>query len=245
MGFIVGVNGQLDPQDAKGDETNLVSPRRVLLPRGEDFRLRLITLFGFIKSAVRVTGTPDPLDCTLGPSVDAASGPRPISGLERGGSVARMLSERIGRFQTAMQKYRHLRYGATRYQPTADVDCVLDAARIDVMHFTTPQYFNTNKPHLEAPWDLQHLRWPEYFEKEEFARGTPAYKVGCERVHLVLVLTAADWTKRDIVEKLGTAPGKVVFVQTSSLIARRVLSNAEVEAAQSPRQYPNSSSERC
>lgn len=240
MGLTVGVNGQINPEGAGGVETNLVSMLDALAPYSKDMAFKVICLPQYVQAVERRAPFATPVPWTLGQSVDATRPAPPPARPEvaRGKWIADLLGSRAGLFYDAVNAYRRLRYGVKTVEPDAEaIDAALAGAGIDIVHFTTPQYFNTRRPSLYEPWDLQHLHWPDFFDPAELDRRTRGYKIGCERA--TLVVTATEWIKRDIVDRLGIPASKVAVVPRSSQIGRRDLADAEVDALLASAKVPS------
>lgn len=87
---------------------------------------------------------------------------------------------------------------------------------ISVIHFPSPLFFDSNIPFLYEPWDLQHRHYPEFFSKKEFEWRDRLYYEGCRKAKLVI--TAANWIKKDIVKQFGIPPSKIAVIPRGSLM---------------------------
>jgi glycosyltransferase involved in cell wall biosynthesis len=81
---------------------------------------------------------------------------------------------------------------------------------VDVLHFPHQWGFLTDIPSIYQPHDLQHRHLPELFGKEEVAIRDLWYQALCAQAELVAV--ASTWTRSDLIDQFGLAPGKVQVV---------------------------------
>lgn len=95
-------------------------------------------------------------------------------------------------------------------------DGTIEAAGIDVVHFTFQDAFMTDVPSMYQPWDLQHLHLPEFFTDDERRWREVAYPVFCERADLVIV--ASEWARLDVVSRLGIPAAKIAIVQVPPVL---------------------------
>jgi glycosyltransferase involved in cell wall biosynthesis len=117
------------------------------------------------------------------------SRPRARTALERGVTVLRRLGLGVGE---------------------ATLTDALVALGVDVVHFPYQRILPTTLPAVFEPWDLQHRHHPEFFSPEEIRLRDALYDEGCRRARLVV--TAARWTKHDLVRHLGVAPDKIAVI---------------------------------
>lgn len=102
-------------------------------------------------------------------------------------------------------------YGETLWRPAVPAsDGAVEAAGVEVMHFTSQDGFRTRLPSIYHPHDLQHLHRPEFFGRAQRRWREAYYGELCRRAEMVAV--ASTWVKRDVVERLHLAPGKVEVV---------------------------------
>jgi glycosyltransferase involved in cell wall biosynthesis len=92
----------------------------------------------------------------------------------------------------------------------AATDGTVEAAGIDVVHFTFQGAFTTHLPSIYHPWDLQHIHLPEFFTDEQRRWRDAAYRCFSERADLVVV--ASDWARQDVVDHLGISPSRIAVV---------------------------------
>ncbi|WP_244952484.1 glycosyltransferase family 4 protein [Ruegeria arenilitoris] len=86
----------------------------------------------------------------------------------------------------------------------------IEAANIDIVHFTLQEAFATEIPFIYHPHDLQHRHFPEFFKSEEIAWRDTVYRYFCEKAQLVS--TVSSWVKKDVVEAYGLPGEKVAVV---------------------------------
>jgi glycosyltransferase involved in cell wall biosynthesis len=89
-------------------------------------------------------------------------------------------------------------------------DGYVESQGFDVVHFPTQVAYLTKLPTIYQPWDLQHLHYPNFFSKEEFARRELQYRAFCEQATYVCVQT--DWTKQDVLHHFGLAKEKLEVI---------------------------------
>jgi len=114
--------------------------------------------------------------------------------------------------------------------PTArEVDPILRAQGVSIVHFPYAQYFETTLPFIYEPWDLQHCHYPEFFSKKEWAWRDRLYRDGCQRAHLIV--TATQWVKQDLVAQYSITPNKIAVIPRNSLLTHTALPQAKEAAA--------------
>ena len=101
----------------------------------------------------------------------------------------------------------------TSYVPVSDG--YVETHQFDVVHFPTQAAYLTELPSIYQPWDLQHLHYPEFFTKTEYALRETRYRAYCDRAAYVCVQT--EWTKQDVISHFEIADGKVVVVPWGSV----------------------------
>lgn len=90
-------------------------------------------------------------------------------------------------------------------------DGFVESQKFDVVHFPTQDAYLTELPSIYQPHDLQHLHYPEFFSKAEFALRERHYRAFCDQATFVCV--HAEWTKQDIINCYGLTPGKVAVIK--------------------------------
>jgi len=114
--------------------------------------------------------------------------------------------------------------------PTArEIDPILRAQGVSIVHFPYAQYFETTLPYIYEPWDLQHCHYPEFFSKKEWAWRDRLYRDGCQRANLIV--TATQWVKQDLVAQYNITPSKIAVIPRNSLLTHTPLSQAEEAVA--------------
>jgi len=91
----------------------------------------------------------------------------------------------------------------------------VESQRFDLVHFPTQAAYRTLLPSIYQPWDLQHLHYPQFFSKTEFALRERWYRAYCAQAAFVCVQT--EWSKRDVIEKYGLSPDNVVVIRWGSV----------------------------
>jgi glycosyltransferase involved in cell wall biosynthesis len=110
----------------------------------------------------------------------------------------------------------------------------------DLVHFPTQSAYLTSVPSIYQPWDLQHLHYPQFFSSSEFAVRERWYRAFCSQARFVCVQT--EWSKRDVIDKFGIQPDKVVVIRWGSVFDAYTAPSEEarqntVEKYHLPRQF--------
>ena len=94
-------------------------------------------------------------------------------------------------------------------------DGFVENGEFDLVHFTTQTAYLTRLASIYQPWDLQHLHYPQFFSKTDFAVRESWYRAFCKEAKYVCVQT--EWSKQDILHHFGLDPGKVVVIRWGSV----------------------------
>lgn len=94
-------------------------------------------------------------------------------------------------------------------------DGFVESQEFDVVHFPTQDAYLTELPSIYQPHDLQHLHYPEFFSKAEFALRERHYRAFCDRAAYVCV--QAEWTKQDLIHHYQVSAEKIVVVPWGSV----------------------------
>jgi len=129
-----------------------------------------------------------------------------------------MPPSRLSRLKKSLRVIAPLRYvwatvGSKIVPPPVSGD--LESKEFDLVHFPTQAACLTHLPSIYQPWDLQHLHYPQFFSKAEFALRERWYRAYCEQAAFVCVQT--EWSRRDVVEKFGIPRDKVVVIRWGSV----------------------------
>jgi len=89
-------------------------------------------------------------------------------------------------------------------------DGYVESQQFDLVHFPTQTAYLTSLPTIYQPWDLQHLHYPQFFSKTDYASREKQYRAYCLQAKTVSV--QSEWTKRDVVERYGLSPDKVSVI---------------------------------
>jgi glycosyltransferase involved in cell wall biosynthesis len=89
-------------------------------------------------------------------------------------------------------------------------DEFVESQGFDLVHFPTQVAYKTSLPSIYQPHDLQHLHYPQYFRKDEFAQRESWYRAFCAQATFVCVQT--QWTKADVVAKYNLRPETVAVI---------------------------------
>jgi len=86
----------------------------------------------------------------------------------------------------------------------------VEALGVDVIHFVTPQAYQTRVPSLYQPLDLLHVHQPEQFSPLHRAYREQAYRAYCEQARWVISMTR--WGRTDIADHYGIDIGRIAVV---------------------------------
>ena len=106
--------------------------------------------------------------------------------------------------------------GFRRIVSVPESDGTVEAAGMEVMHFTLQTGFLTRVPSLYVPQDLQHLHLPECFTLSEVAWREAVYPALCRQASIVVALTS--WGKRDLEHSYRIPPEKVRVVPYAPIV---------------------------
>lgn len=116
--------------------------------------------------------------------------------------------------KTALRSITPLRFLWKKFRGTAprvpNSDGHVESMGFDVIHFPTQTAYLTKLPTIYQPWDLQHLHYPNFFSKEEFARRDAEYRAFCEQATYVCV--QAEWTKQDLIDHYRLVEEKIEVI---------------------------------
>jgi glycosyltransferase involved in cell wall biosynthesis len=97
---------------------------------------------------------------------------------------------------------------ARRYVPVSDG--TIEAAGMDIVHFTLPDAFLTTVPSIYMPHDLQHLHFPQFFTRRTRTRRELQYRAFCRQASIVTAMSVPG--KADLLERYGLPEEKVAVV---------------------------------
>jgi len=103
----------------------------------------------------------------------------------------------------------------SRMLPVPTSSGYVESQAFDLVHFPTQDAYLTSLSSIYQPWDLQHLHYPQFFSKTEFALRERWYRAYCAQATFVCVQT--EWSKRDVIEKYGISSDKVVVIRWGSV----------------------------
>jgi len=89
-------------------------------------------------------------------------------------------------------------------------DGTAEQAGADIVHFTTPNGFETVLPSIYHPHDLQHLHMPQFIDPVTCLVREARYRALCARARTVAVVSS--WVKHDLIEHYGLPAEKIVVV---------------------------------
>ena len=131
------------------------------------------------------------------------------------GSPARSALERLpAASRIARSAFRTIRsLGPYRLPPS---DGRIEAAGAGVMHFALPMGFRTEIPSVYQVYDLQHLHFPEYFDRHVFRARESTYRVLCDQAAVVVVMSR--WGRDDVAEQYGIPREKLHVVNWAPIL---------------------------
>jgi hypothetical protein len=95
--------------------------------------------------------------------------------------------------------------------PTVPIsDGFLEGLGCDVLHIPTKYFVLCSIPTVYNPHDLQHLHYPQFFDREELAFREVVYTTGVRCARTVVVGSA--FVKDDVVRQYGVSPLKVQVI---------------------------------
>ena len=98
---------------------------------------------------------------------------------------------------------------------------------VQLVHFPYQRYFPTSLPTIFEPWDLQHRHYPEFFTSLEIDLRDEHYQMACKEA--TLVVTASEWTKRDLIQQFGLEPKKIAVIRRGpSVVEERRMTEQEI-----------------
>jgi glycosyltransferase involved in cell wall biosynthesis len=108
-------------------------------------------------------------------------------------------------------------------------DGYVESCQFDVVHFPTQAAYLTDLPSIYQPWDLQHLHYPQFFSKADYALREKQYRTFCNRASFVCV--QAQWTKLDIIKQYGIEMEKISVIPWGSVLDAYKVPSIEVAQA--------------
>lgn len=231
----IAINAQINPGAAGGVETNVKSLIASLAEAPNGLRYAVLAHPGFYERMRTVV--PPPLETARWPfGEDAVERPLQVERLKR---LRGRDGWRAALFDAAVRCYRRIRWKTPPPASRRDIDAELARLGVGAVHFTNPHFFDTALPFIFEPWDLQHMHHPAFFNEDELAWRQRNWRVGCQRARLVM--TATQWVKDDIVEKLGVDPDKIAVIPRNSRLARQPVDPARAQellkAAGTPKRF--------
>ncbi len=212
----IAINAQINPDTAGGVETNIKSLIRSLSesPNGLEFELlghplHHHQLREFAPDQFGVIDWPYGQDAVMRRGSDALIGA--LKAPAGSGRKARL----VAAGKTLVKQVKAAGPGGVS---RSKIDALLKQKGVGAVHFTNPLFFNTGLPFIIEPWDLQYKHYPEFFDSDELAWRERNWTEGCRRAKLVM--TATEWVKQDIVEKMGVPPEKIAVIPRNSHLGR-------------------------
>ncbi len=104
-----------------------------------------------------------------------------------------------------------LKQAKLKYLTPPRSDGYVESKKFDLVHFLTPAGYITNCPTIYQPHDLQHLHFPQFFSKDEFAYREKSYRALCDQATFICVHT--EWCKNDVVTRLKIPAEKIAVIK--------------------------------
>jgi glycosyltransferase involved in cell wall biosynthesis len=89
-------------------------------------------------------------------------------------------------------------------------DGFVESRHFDVVHFPSQVAYLTELPTIYHPHDLQHLHYPHFFSRTEFAHRERHYRAFCNRASYVCV--QAEWTRQDVIKHYQIPADRIVVI---------------------------------
>jgi glycosyltransferase involved in cell wall biosynthesis len=107
---------------------------------------------------------------------------------------------------------RYLQRGlATRSWPEVPIsDGFYEGLGCDVLHLPAQAFILCALPTVYNPHDLQHLRYPQFFDAWTLAWRETIYPAGCHFAQCVVV--GSEWVKQDVIDRYGIDPAKIQVI---------------------------------
>ncbi|MCC6179826.1 MAG: glycosyltransferase family 4 protein [Chloroflexi bacterium] len=212
----VAIDSQINPANPGGVEAALVGLLRALAEAPGPERYALLSTLRYTSDLQALAGSAQRVIPWPYPQKAAA----PYRTMTRRWQRLHRRAGRLGiGVDAAHRAWWHTRRALTRPPTAAQIDPALLEQAVDVVHFPYPVAFDTRLPYLYEPWDLQHRHHPEFFTDGERHWRDRIYRAGCEGARLVV--TATQWTKRDIVAQYGIDPAKIAVVPRGPAVRAR------------------------
>ena len=123
----------------------------------------------------------------------------------------------------AQSAFRTIRSLGPYHLPSSDGR--IESAGVGVMHFALPMGFRTATPSIYQVYDLQHLHFPEYFDRHVFRARESAYRALCDQAAAVVVMSR--WGRDDVVERYGIPREKLHVVNWAPILDTYPVPTAE------------------
>jgi glycosyltransferase involved in cell wall biosynthesis len=85
-----------------------------------------------------------------------------------------------------------------------------DTLRCDVVHVPYQELIMCSTPTVFNPHDLQHLHYPEFFNREIIDNRERIYPEACRRAHCIVV--GSNWIREDVAQQYGVDRNKLQII---------------------------------
>lgn len=100
-------------------------------------------------------------------------------------------------------------------------DGTIEKLKINVIHFTSQSGFLTSIPSIYNPHDLQHIHYPEYFDKKVILQREHNYRLLCQQAELIGV--TSTWVKDDFINNYQLEDKKIIVIPWAPVLPSSVL----------------------
>lgn len=119
-----------------------------------------------------------------------------------------------GRWSLAKRKWWS---GSRLIRPRlADSDTRLEELGFDGIHLLLPMGFRTEIASVYHVHDLQHLHYPEYFQRRTLQTRHAVFPALCRQASRVITMT--QWGKEDVIKRLDISPDKISVVGWGAVV---------------------------
>jgi glycosyltransferase involved in cell wall biosynthesis len=169
--------------------------------------------------------SPDWLNPLMGPNQKSVAAPRPKAALplkpgrlEWAKRLLGPLRRPAGRLWRATRQFLS---GVPEVVPddgvVAQSDGFYESLGGDLIHFPFQAFIRCGLPSIYTPWDLQHLRYPQFWSDQQIAFREELYSAGCHSAQAVVAATCA--VKSDLEQFYGLDPQKIFVIRCAPPVA--------------------------
>lgn len=116
----------------------------------------------------------------------------------------------VGRLVRGLRRIVRPPRGYRQAVQSHPADPFLNALSADIVHYPHQGFRPTDKPMVYNPHDLQHRRFPEFFEAEVLAWREATYAAGCRLAKAVVM--SSCFARAELVRELSVPDGKAYVI---------------------------------